>query len=88
MVEPINDIGGYPAKLAFAPRHRAEMTENKPELYRELAEQLAALLAGETNLIANAANAAALIYHTLPDINWAGFYFHDGEELVLGSLPG
>ncbi len=88
MVEPINDIGGYPAKLALAPRHRAEMTENKPELYRELAERLAALLAGETNLIANAANAAALIYHTLPDINWAGFYFHDGEELVLGPFQG
>jgi L-methionine (R)-S-oxide reductase len=88
MVAPINDIGGYPAKLAFAPRHTAEMTGNKPELYRELAEQLAALLAGETNLIANAANTAALIYHTLPDLNWAGFYFRDSEELVLGPFQG
>jgi L-methionine (R)-S-oxide reductase len=64
------------------------MTASKSELYRDLAAQLAALLAGEADLIANAANTAALIYHSLPDINWAGFYFRKGAELVLGPFQG
>jgi L-methionine (R)-S-oxide reductase len=64
------------------------MTVSKPELYRELAAQLRALLAAETDLIANAANMAALIYQGLPDLNWAGFYFRRGEELVLGPFQG
>jgi GAF domain-containing protein len=45
-------------------------------------------LADETDLVANAANTAALIYHTLPDINWAGFYFLKGDELLLGPFQG
>ena len=61
---------------------------NKPELYRDLAEQLAALLAHEADRIANAANTASLIYHGLPDLNWAGFYFRHGAELVLGPFQG
>ena len=64
------------------------MTASKPDLYRDLAEQLAALLAGEADRIANAANMAALIYHGLPDLNWAGFYFRRGAELVLGPFQG
>jgi len=64
------------------------MTASKSELYRDLGVQLAALAAGETDLIANAANAAALIYHGLPDLNWAGFYFRKGAELVLGPFQG
>jgi GAF domain-containing protein len=64
------------------------MTEGKSALYRDLAERLAALLAGEPNRIANAANMAALLYHGLPDLNWAGFYFRQGEELVLGPFQG
>jgi L-methionine (R)-S-oxide reductase len=64
------------------------MTESKSELYRDLTAQLAALLADEADLIANAANAAALIYHGLPDVNWAGFYFRKGAELVLGPFQG
>jgi L-methionine (R)-S-oxide reductase len=60
----------------------------KPELYRELAQQLEALLAGESDAIANSANAAALLYHTLPDVNWVGFYFLRGDELVLGPFQG
>ena len=64
------------------------MTASKSELYRDLTAQLTALLAGEVDLIANAANAAALIYHGLPDINWAGFYFRKGAELVLGPFQG
>ena len=61
---------------------------DKPELYRDLAEQLAALLAHEADRIANAANTASLIYHGLPDLNWAGFYFRHGAELVLGPFQG
>jgi L-methionine (R)-S-oxide reductase len=64
------------------------ITAQKPELYRDLARQLAALIAGETDPIANAANAAALIYHGLPNLNWAGFYFRQGAELVLGPFQG
>jgi len=64
------------------------MTASKPALYREIAEQLAALLAGEPDFIANAANMAALLYHRLPDLNWAGFYFRREAELVLGPFQG
>lgn len=64
------------------------MTVSKAQLYRDLAEQLTALLANEANRVANAANAAALIYHGLPDVNWAGFYFREGAELVLGPFQG
>lgn len=61
---------------------------DKPALYAELAIQAAALLAGESNEIARAANFAALIYHGVPDLNWAGFYFFDGTELVVGPFQG
>ena len=64
------------------------MTASKPVLYRDLAGQLAALLAGESDRIANAANMAALLYHGLPNLNWAGFYFRHGGELVLGPFQG
>lgn len=64
------------------------LSANKPAAYRELLAQATALLAGETDRIANAANFSALIYHALPDLNWAGFYFFDGEELVVGPFQG
>jgi GAF domain-containing protein len=65
----------------------AERT-SKSELYDELAPQLTSLLAGERDLIANAANFAALVFHSLPDLNWAGFYFVKAGELVLGPFQG
>lgn len=61
---------------------------DKPALYRELFGQAEALLQGERNAVANAANLSALIWHSLPDLNWAGFYFYDGTELVLGPFQG
>jgi putative methionine-R-sulfoxide reductase with GAF domain/alkylhydroperoxidase family enzyme len=64
------------------------MLDEKPQLYRDLAEQLAALLEGESDPISNAANMAALIWHGLPDLNWAGFYFRKGGELALGPFHG
>jgi L-methionine (R)-S-oxide reductase len=63
-------------------------SHEKRALYDELAAQLAALLTGESDPIANAANTAALVYHGLPDLNWAGFYFRHGGELVLGPFQG
>jgi len=61
---------------------------NKVEFYRELSLQLSSLLEGERDSIANAANTAALLYHTLPDVNWVGFYFLKAGELVLGPFQG
>jgi len=61
---------------------------SKSELYDQLAAQLSSLLAGERDLVANAANFAALVFHSLPDLNWAGFYFVKGRELVLGPFQG
>lgn len=61
---------------------------SKSELYGQLAEQLEAILMGESNLIANAANMSALVFNSLPDLNWSGFYLFDGTELVLGPFQG
>jgi L-methionine (R)-S-oxide reductase len=61
---------------------------DKATLYDGLARELDALLAGETDPVANAANAAAAIYHALPELNWAGFYFLRPGELVLGPFQG
>ncbi|GAB4187072.1 MAG: GAF domain-containing protein [Wenzhouxiangellaceae bacterium] len=61
-----------------------EMTND----YDLLARQAQALLSGERDPVANAANLASLIYHALPQVNWAGFYFTQGEELVLGPFHG
>ena len=62
---------------------------SKPETaYAELARDLRALLAGERDLIANAANTAALVWDALPDLNWSGFYLYKSGELVLGPFQG
>lgn len=60
----------------------------KAELYRELAAQCRALIDGETDSIANMANCAALIFHSVPRLNWAGFYLLKGGELILGPFQG
>src|ERR1700736_7075857 len=64
------------------------MRTDKPRLYDELARQLAELIDGERDLVANCANMAALIYHGLSELNWAGFYFARQGELVLGPFQG
>jgi L-methionine (R)-S-oxide reductase len=63
-------------------------TEIKQEFYTELVAQLRAMLTGERDWLANFANTAALIFQTLPDLNWAGFYLTRSEELVLGPFQG
>ena len=57
-------------------------------LYRDLASALESLVDGEPDPVANMANAAALIWETLPDLNWAGFYRNVGGELVVGPFQG
>jgi GAF domain-containing protein len=61
---------------------------NLEAAYAELARDLSALLSGERDLVANAANTAALIYDALPGLNWAGFYLYKSGELVLGPFQG
>ena len=61
---------------------------SKPEQYAQLLAQARALVAGETDRVANAANLSALIHHALPQLNWTGFYFSDGRELVVGPFQG
>ena len=62
--------------------------ETRSELYRDLAAALDSLTADEPDAIANMANAAALIWQYLPDLNWAGFYRAVDGELVLGPFQG
>ena len=61
---------------------------DKAEMYRDLSQALQALVDGEPDGVANMANAAALIWETLPDLNWAGFYRNVDGELVLGPFQG
>lgn len=70
--------------------HSARTTSglDKTGIFAELQQQLTGLLEGERDGLANCANAVALIYHALPDLNWAGFYFLRDEELVLGPFQG
>lgn len=63
-------------------------TSSKAETYALLQQQAEALFHGERDRIANAANLASLIWHSLPGLNWAGFYLFDGRELVLGPFMG
>lgn len=64
------------------------VTTGKADLYDELTRQLEALVSGERSLLANAANLCSLLFHTIPDVNWAGFYFLEGKDLVLGPFQG
>lgn len=68
--------------------HAAALEGSKPEQYHTLAAQARALLAGELDRTANAANLSALVFHALPGLNWVGFYFYDGTELVVGPFQG
>jgi GAF domain-containing protein len=63
-------------------------TSNKPAFYADLDRQLASLLEGERDFIANAANLSALIFNVVPDLNWAGLYLLRGNDLILGPFQG
>lgn len=77
-------------KRSPAGRRAAATSENnaKPKLYASLVVQLLSLLKGEHDFIANAANFSALLFNSLPNVNWAGFYFLRDDELVLGPFQG
>jgi GAF domain-containing protein len=66
----------------------SQLSGSKPEQYAHLVAQARALLPGLRDRIANAANLSALVYHALPSLNWVGFYFYDGNELVVGPFQG
>ena len=74
--------------MRSAPWTQSGHDAGKAALYRDLAQELDALLTGETDTTANAANAAAVIYHSLPRLNWVGFYFLRDDTLVLGPFQG
>lgn len=64
------------------------LTGTKSEQYAQLLAQARALMHGERDRIANAANLSALLFHSLAEVNWIGFYFFDGVELVVGPFQG
>lgn len=64
------------------------LSGSKADQYEQLQAQARALLQGEHDRTANAANLAALVFHALPALNWVGFYFYDGRELVVGPFQG
>jgi GAF domain-containing protein len=70
------------------PKRAGSGAEPATDRYADLQRSLTGLFAGENDLIANLANLAALVYHELPDLNWAGCYLLRGEELVLGPFQG
>src|SRR5215471_3788194 len=81
------------AKAAARPKAKPKAAPGakrtaKSQLYAELVTQLRSLLKDEYDFIANAANFSALLYHALPDVNWAGFYFLHDQQLVLGPFQG
>ena len=64
------------------------LSGEKAQQYDQLLEQARGLMHGERDRTANAANLSSLVFHALPDLNWVGFYFFDGAELVVGPFQG
>lgn len=67
---------------------RVNPAQSKSAFYQQVCEQLQQLIANETSFIANTANTSALLFESLPDVNWVGFYIAEGQELVLGPFQG
>lgn len=67
---------------------QSTLSGSKAEQYAQLLEQARGLMHGEHDRTANAANLSSLVFHALPDLNWVGFYFYDGNELVVGPFQG
>lgn len=68
--------------------NKIELTVDKKELYKTLEAQAGALVADESDAVANAANLSSLLFYGLPDVNWVGFYFLRGDTLVVGPFQG
>jgi putative methionine-R-sulfoxide reductase with GAF domain/CubicO group peptidase (beta-lactamase class C family) len=86
LLEPV--LARIRESVAHPPIVTANVQRSKEARYRQLTAQLAALLTGERNGLANSANMAALLHQTLPSLNWVGFYFLQGGALVLGPFQG
>lgn len=86
--KPAAKKGTAAKKKAIKKRRDGAPETAKSKLYASLVVQLLSLLKGEHDFIANAANFSALLFNSLPNVNWAGFYFLQGEELVLGPFQG
>ena len=86
--KPAAKKGTAAKKKAIKKRRDGAPETTKSKLYASLVVQLLSLLKGEHDFIANAANFSALLFNSLPNVNWAGFYFLQGEELVLGPFQG
>jgi GAF domain-containing protein len=82
------DAGGKPLQIAGMFELKPPDFADKAEAYAALESEFRALLHGERDFIANCANTAALLWHSLPDLNWAGFYRHVNGQLVLGPFQG
>src|SRR6185437_1370024 len=83
-----SNMRSRPPRKSSMQRVEPSRPASKAARYRELREQLSALFAGERDGLANTANMCALIYELIPKLNWAGFYFLRGAELVLGPFQG
>jgi GAF domain-containing protein len=89
VAKPVAKKAAKPVAKRATKRRVATSTNNvKPKLYASLVVQLLSLLKGEHDFVANAANFSALLFNSLPNVNWAGFYFLKGDELVLGPFQG
>ena len=84
----LTDVGDARRTFIMTFQFAEQSAESKTELYGNLALQLRSLFADERDFIANAANLSSLLYHSLPDLNWAGLYLCKREELVLGPFQG
>lgn len=68
--------------------YSSDTPEDKRAMFDDLRSQLTGLVHGESDLIANTANFSSLVFNSMPGLNWAGFYFLKGDELVLGPFQG
>ena len=77
-------------QTGYSDMYQIKPLENlsKTEFYQQLDEQVRALIGEERDAIANMANFSALLYHSLPDVNWVGFYLNHHDELILGPFQG
>lgn len=74
--------------MTFEMKKISPTVAGKPALYAELLMQAQGLLHDEHDLVANAANFSSLLFHSLPDLNWVGFYFLKDGELLVGPFQG
>jgi L-methionine (R)-S-oxide reductase len=83
-----HDLGAKLCKIVMDMITPLSPGTSKVDSYKQIYAQFSALIEGESDFLANAANLTAVLYHLLPDVNWVGFYLAQGEYLVLGPFQG